>query len=241
MKITSLQHPIVKHFVALRKDSAYRKEKHSLVLIGDHLIQEYPFPIKCLLTQEPVSRMAESTYIVTEEILQKIAGLGTFTGMIAEVDLPQEQNVEDKKRVLILDQIQDPGNLGTLVRTAVALGWDAVIATPGTVDFFNDKAIRASQGTIFRLPFAYRTAEEIVSWIQEMKIHLFVADMTGVSLEEQTFPIPLALVLSNEGQGVAPWAKKMGTRVTIALQNNIESLNVAIAGAILLYKMHERL
>lgn len=241
MKITSLQHPIVKHFVSLRKDSAYRKEKHSLVLLGDNIIQEYPFPIKCLIAKEPISLKAATKHVVTEEILQKIAGLGSFSGMIAEVEIPQPQNIDDKNFVLILDQIQDPGNLGTLIRTAVALGWDAVVATPGTVDFFNDKALRASQGAIFRIPFAYKTPEEIVSWVQGKKISLWVADMLGCALNEQTFRAPLALVLSNEGNGVAPWAKKAGNLISIPLQNNIESLNVAIAGAILLYGIHERL
>lgn len=241
MEITSLQHPIVKHFVSLRKDSAYRKEKNSLLLIGDHLVQEYPFSIKCLIAKEPVHLRAASKYIVSEEILQKISGLGTFSGMIAEVEIPQPQNIDHKNFVLVLDQIQDPGNLGTLLRTAVALGWEAVVATPGTVDFFNDKALRASQGSIFRIPFAYKTPEEIVSWVQERNIHLWVADMFGNAVDKQTFQRPIALVLSNEGNGAAPWAKKVGNIVSIPLQNNIESLNVAIAGAILLYRIHEAL
>lgn len=181
MEITSLQHPLVKHFVSLKKDAAYRKEERSLLLMGDKIIQEYPFPIKCLISSASTSIEAKTKYIVTEEILQKIAGLGSFSGMIAEVDLPEAQNVDEKKFVLILDQIQDPGNLGTILRTALALGWEAVIATPGTVDFFNDKALRASQGAIFRLPFAYKTPEEIISWVEEKKIALWVADMGGRS------------------------------------------------------------
>ncbi|HSX13544.1 MAG TPA: RNA methyltransferase [Chlamydiales bacterium] len=241
MEITSLQHAVVKHFVSLRKDATYRKESNSLLLIGDNIVQEYPFSIKCLISKEPVSLPAKNKYLATEEILQKIAGLGTFSGMIAEVEMPQAQNIEDKNFVLILDQIQDPGNLGTLIRTAVAFGWDAVVATPGTVDFFNDKALRASQGAIFRIPFAYKSSEEIVSWVQKKKVHLWVADMLGTAVEKQTFQTPLAIVLSNEGSGVAPWAKKAGNFLSIPLQNNIESLNVAIAGAILLYRIHEAL
>lgn len=241
MFITSLQHPLVKHFVSLRKDPAYRKEKRSLVLIGDHLVREYSFKIKCLLSREPSDLQSESSYLVTEEILQKISGLGTFSGLIAEVDFPNKQNVNDQKKVLILDQIQDPGNLGTLIRSAAAFGWDAVIATPGTVDFFNDKALRASQGAIFKIPFDYKSPDEILSWVQRKQVHLWVADMNGSPLEEQSFTTPIAVVLSNEGGGVAPWAKKNGTTLSIPLQNNIESLNVAVAGAILLYGIHAKL
>jgi RNA methyltransferase, TrmH family len=241
MFITSLQHPLVKHFVSLRKDSAYRKEKKSLVLIGDHLVREYPYKIKCLLSKDPSHLQSEFSYLVTEEILQKISGLAHFSGMIAEVDFPQEKNVDDQKKVFILDQIQDPGNLGTLIRSAAAFGWDAVIATPGTVDFFNDKALRASQGAIFRMPFAYKSPDEILSWVQRKQVHLWVADMHGAPIEKQTFQTPIAVVLSNEGSGVASWAKKNGKSLSIPLQNNIESLNVAIAGAILLYGIHAKL
>lgn len=239
MEIKSLQHPLVKHFVLLKKDAAYRTEMRSVLLIGDKAVQEYPFSIKCLISNAPSKIKAKTSYIVTDEILHKIAGLGTFHGMIAEVDLPEAQNVDELGYVLILDQIQDPGNLGTIIRTALALGWEAVIATPGTVDFFNDKAIRASQGTIFRIPFAYKTEEEILSWVKEKKRFLWAADMNGSTLEKQDFRTPLTLILSNEGQGLRDWAKKAASLVSIPLKNKVESLNVASAGAILLYRMRE--
>jgi TrmH family RNA methyltransferase len=237
MQITSLQHPLVKHWVSLKKDSAYRKESNTLLLIGEKIIQEFPFPIKCLISTEPTHIKAESTYLVTEEILHKIAGLGSFKGVLAEVHLPPPQNVDEKNFVLILDQIQDPGNLGTLLRTALALGWGGVIATPGTVDFFNDKALRASQGAIFLLPYSYKTPEEIITWAKIKQIPVWIGDAEGPSLKEKTFHAPLALVLSNEGQGLKAWAKTIGKSVSIPLQNKVESLNVAIAGAILLYEI----
>lgn len=237
MRITSLQHPLVKHWVLLKKDSSYRKETNSLLLIGEKMIREFPFPIRCLISTQPAHLRAQSTYIVTEEILQKIAGVGHFQGLLAEVDLPLTQNVDDKNFVLILDQVQDPGNLGTLLRTALALGWEGVIATPGTVDFFNDKALRASQGAIFHLPYAYKTAEEIISWSQEKQIAVWVGDAKGTPLSETPFQSPLALILSHEGQGVSGWAQKIGQKISIPLQNKVESLNVAAAGAILLYEI----
>ncbi len=241
MQITSLQHPLVKHLVSLKKDSAYRKESNTLLLIGDKIIQEFPFPIKCLISKDPVRIKAETTYLVTSEILQKIAGLSTFDGLIAEVHLPKAQNVEDKDFILILDQIQDPGNLGTLLRTALALGWEGVMATPGTVDFFNDKALRASQGAIFHLPFCYKTPEEILSWSQKKQLPLWVGDAGGEPLAKASCKAPLALVLSNEGQGLSDWIKPVGKKISIPLQNNVESLNVAAAGAILLYTIKEGL
>ncbi len=233
MHIKSLTHSLVKHWVSLRKSGSYRKESKTLLLIGEKMIREFPFPIQCILSEEPVDIRAQESHRVTRSILEKISGFKNFDGILAEVAIPEEQNIDDKNFILVLDQIQDPGNLGTILRCALALGWEGVVATPGTADFFNDKTLRASQGAIFRLPFAYKTPGEIAAWDRT----LWVADAKGKDLKEATFQGPLALVLSNEGQGVSPWAKKQGKRISIPLQNNVESLNVATAGAILLYKM----
>ena len=205
-------------------------------MIGEKIIREYPNSIQCIISSEPTPIRAKKSYLVTEEILQKIGGLGNIEGVFAEVDLPVPQSVEGKNYILILDQIQDPGNLGTLLRTALALGWEGVIATPGTVDFFNDKALRASQGAIFRLPFSIKTPEEILAWRESRNIPIWVADAKAPSCSKSTFSSPLALVLSHEGQGVRKWAKSFHS-ISIPLQNNVESLNVAAAGAILLYHM----
>lgn len=239
MEITSLQHPLVKHWVLLRKENQYRKESKTLLLVGEKMIETYPHPLKYCITSSPTKWKAETNYIVTPEILQKISGLENFQGVIAEVPMPEPQSMEEKQWVLILDQIQDPGNLGTILRTCLALGWDGVIATPGTVDFFNDKALRASQGALFHLPFSWSTLEEISSWILRKKISLWVADSQGEPLQTQLFPPPLALVLSHEGQGARSWSQELGKAVAIPLKNNVESLNVATAGAILLHQFRQ--
>lgn len=237
MQITSLQHPLIKHWVALRKENSYRKESNTVLLIGDTIIQEFPHPIKALISTKPSNIRAEKKYLVTVEMLHKIAGLGSFEGIIAEVDLPSPQNVEEKNFVLIVDQIQDPGNLGTLLRAALGLGWEGIMATPGTADFFNDKTIRASRGAIFHLPFAYKTPEEIAAWVERKKIPLWIADAKGTPINEIPCKPPIALLLSHEGQGVREWSRAIGRPLSVPLQNNVESLNVAIAGAILLYEM----
>lgn len=235
MQIKSLTHFLVKHWANLRKDSAYRKESNTVLLIGEKMIREFPLPIKCLISEEPVEIIAQENHLVTRSVLEKVSGFKNFGGMLAEVAIPEEKNIDDKNFVLVLDQIQDPGNLGTILRCALALGWEGVVATPGTVDFFNDKALRASQGAIFRLPFAYKTPQEIAAWDRT----LWVADAKGTDLKKATFRSPLALVLSNEGQGLSPWAKKHGKPISIPLQNNVESLNVATAGAILLHQIKQ--
>ena len=232
MQITSLQHPLIKHWVLLRKEKAHRDTSKTVLLIGEKVVREYPFAIRRLIAAELTDIPAQETYLVTEEMLKKITGLGAFAGIIAEVDLPSEQNLDNKKFLLILDQIQDPGNLGTLLRTALALGWEGVIATPGTVDFFNDKVLRAGRGAIFRLPFAWKTPHEIVAWAKKSGAQLWLADVKGKDFSACAFQGPLALILGNEGHGAGAWPQSVS--LSVPLQNNVESLNVSAAGAILL-------
>jgi len=239
-KITSLQHPQVLYWTQLRKEKAAREEAKALLITGETLICELSqkITIKSLITLEPAPEIpAEERFIVTEEILKKITGLQNPAPFAAEAELPAPQKIEKCERVLILDQIADPGNLGTLVRTAHAFNWDGVIATPGTVDFFNDKALRASRGAIFHLPFMWQTTNEITYWAEKNSIDLFLADIQGQSLQEVSFHKPFALILSNEARGPMNWAEKKGHKITIPMNSQAESLNVATAGAILLYTM----
>ncbi len=151
----SLQHPLVKKCVGLRTDKAVRDHSKTILLIGEKMVRELSQRIQLhtLITTEPSEIRAQEHYVVTDSILKKITGLPAPDGFVAIAPFPQPQSLENKKRLLILDRISDPGNLGTLLRTALALNWDGVIFTPGTVDPFNDKALRASKGALFSLPY----------------------------------------------------------------------------------------
>ncbi len=231
-KITSLQHPLIKHFVQLRLERTYREETQQVLVSGKSMVQELPLEI--LMSTEPVlGTQAKEKYLVSEAILKKITGLNQPDGFAGVVALPPPQELRQKKFLLILDQIADPGNLGTLLRTALALKWDGVILTPGTVDLFNDKALRAAKGATFHLPYARLSIEEIA----EMKTHFFIADLEGKVLQNTSFMPPLALILSNESRGPRSWFEKIAHKITIPMAKDVESLNVATSGAILLYAM----
>jgi TrmH family RNA methyltransferase len=167
--------------------------------------------------------------------LKKITGLNQPDGYAAELALPPLQKMEGKKFLLVLDEIADPGNLGTLLRTALALGWEGVIVTPGTVDLFNDKALRAGKGAQFHLPLARLNAEEIAA----MELNFYTADLEGKSLDHAKFKSPLALILSSEGHGSKDWSNQIAQKITIPMSRVVESLNVAASGAILLYAMRK--
>lgn len=228
-EITSLQHPLVKEWVKIRTDKEARKESKSILLIGEKMVRELSPKLSILITTRPSNIKASHHYLVTEEILKKITGLPSPDGFAAIAPLPEPQPLEGKKRILILDRIADPGNLGTLLRTALAFNWDGVIFTPGTVDPFNDKALRASKGALFSLPYSFNNVKPL---------YTFVADLDGPSISSIAIPDSLALVLSNEGSGPGNWENVQ--KVSIPMGNCVESLNVAAAGAILLHAMRSQ-
>ncbi len=231
-KITSLQHPLIKHWFELRTERAYREETQRVLVVGEKMSSE--LPIDTLIALEPpLETNAKETYLVTEPILKKITGLNQPDGFAAELSMPKPQDLGRKKFLVILDQIADPGNLGTLLRTAFALNWEGVIVTPGTVDLFNDKALRAGKGAHFHLPYARLTTEEIA----ELNLHLYTADLEGEPLGTAHFKTPLALILSSEGHGAGAWSDGKADKITIPMSGQVDSLNVAASGAILLYAM----
>ena len=236
-KILSLQHPKIKHFVKLLSDRKYRKETNKVLLIGEKMVAEYPHPIDCIIAIEETSYIAKEHVVTSPEILEKISGLCNFSGVIAQVDIPKPQEIKNAKFLLIIDKIQDPGNLGTLLRTALGLGWDGVIATTGTCDLFNDKVLRSCQGAIFKLPYCIMDEIEIQKMLKEKGFFTITADACGTPINKVKTPNKIALILSNEGQGLSNWAKECGQLVAIPLHNRIESLNVAVAGSIFLYEL----
>jgi len=141
--------------------------------------------------------------------------------------------------VLVLDAVQDPGNVGTMLRTALALGAAGVVALKGTAELSNPKVLRGSMGAAFRLPAAPADVEEFLSWAGRRGVEVIVAAADGAPLEGwRRGPAPLALVVGNEGAGVSPaLAAGAARRVAIPLATTVESLNVAVAAGILLYEV----
>jgi TrmH family RNA methyltransferase len=142
--------------------------------------------------------------------------------------------------VLVLDAVQDPGNVGTMLRTALALGIAGVVALRGTAELANPKVLRGSMGAAFRLPAATADAAGLLAWIEARQVELVVAaaDGTPVDRRPRGGRPPLALVVGNEGAGVGPiLASAARRRVAIPLAPGVESLNVAVAAGILLYEV----
>lgn len=226
--------------VSLRLEKKSREKEGAVLLSGKKMISDLSrilsFEILFYL-EEPPSFSAKEHIRVSLSVLKKITGLEEPDGWAAVVPLPSpEPSIEKKNFILILDRLSDPGNLGTLWRTAFGLGWEGIWLTPGTVDPFNDKALRAARGTTFQLPYDWVEPEKILTWVKERKAHIYVADLKGSSPDQINKKFPIALVLSSEGGGRARWTDSLPT-ITIPMEKSLESLNVACAGSILLYTL----
>lgn len=141
-------------------------------------------------------------------------------------------------RLIVLDGVQDPGNAGTIVRTAAALGAAATIALPGTVDLWNPKVIRSSMGAQFLFPALHASVEDTLAFLRRKGIDLWATDADGVELSGQDAPAKLAIAVGNEGAGLSQGVRASATRtVSLRINPNIESLNVAVATGIVLYEL----
>ncbi|HEY7637032.1 MAG TPA: RNA methyltransferase [Gemmatimonadales bacterium] len=181
---------------------------------------------------------------VSEPELEKLADTEHPQGVLAVIE-PRPWRIEDipvsRGAVLLaLDGVQDPGNVGTILRTAHGLGAAGVVALPGTAELNNSKVIRGSMGALFRLPSVASEVATFLAWAERFGVELWItaADGEPVNRFPEADRPPVALVLGNEGAGVSSAVGSAARRrVAIPLASGVESLNVAVAAGILLYEV----
>jgi TrmH family RNA methyltransferase len=177
---------------------------------------------------------------VSDRVFAGLADTESSQGVLALIE-PKRRPLADiavtpPAPVLILDGVQDPGNVGTLLRTGYALGASGAVLLPGTADPWSPKVLRAAMGAVFRLPAAPATDEELRAWVARTDLTLWAAATEGVPLHRLTPPPRLGLVVGNEGAGVRPAIRALSAeRVAIPLVAGAESLNVAVAAGVILY------
>ena len=149
-------------------------------------------------------------------------------------DLPQT----DRLRILVLDAVQDPGNVGTMLRTALAFSVTATFSLPGTVDLWNAKVVRSGMGAHFRHPCISGTWNELDAFRRERAVDVWAADAAGAPVGDLTPPPRLAIVVGNEGAGLSSSSRERADQlVALPIAADVESLNVAVAAGILLYEL----
>lgn len=179
---------------------------------------------------------------VTESEFRTAADTEQPQGVLAVAQVPQwpDRSPGPSFRGVVLDALQDPGNVGTVIRTAAALGVDTSFALPGTVDLWNAKVVRSSMGALFHHPVLSVDWDTLGSWCRQHDVRLWGGDMQGDRIEEVPRPLParLALIVSNEGAGLSSAAESLvERRVCIPMASTVESLNVAVATGILLHAL----
>lgn len=184
----------------------------------------------------------EKAYLINDKIMKRISSLESPEGVVAEVAMPalDLNRLVGKKFLLALDGVADPGNMGTLLRTALALGWEGAYLLEGCCDPFNDKALRAAKGATLRLPLAGGSWSDLKLFIEREGLSPLIADLQGSPPETWTNREGLLLVLGNESRGPTAEIKSFCQAVSIPMPGTMESLNVSVAGGILMYFLRQK-
>lgn len=249
--ITSSQNPKIKLARALTGRPKERREAEAFLAEGVRLVEEASaanWSFRFVLYSDELSERGKKLVERLEEkkievekvesgLLQSLSETETSQGIIAVLNhvpltIPPSPNF-----ILIPDSIRDPGNLGTLLRTADAAEVQAVLIPPETTDAFAPKVVRAGMGAHFRLSIHAMTWDEIKSRVQGMNV--FLADTEGTqSYWDADFKSPLALIVGGEAQGVSEQARKLANAfVKIPMAGKTESLNAAVAGSLLMFEV----
>ncbi|NMB45008.1 MAG: RNA methyltransferase [Firmicutes bacterium] len=188
-----------------------------------------------------VSQVAGKVFQCPASILNNLTSTETPQGIVAAVRRPRlsYRPASPRALYLVVDRVQDPGNLGTMIRTAAAVQVDEVLCLKGTVDPFNPKALRATMGAIFRVPIRFcANPSELIGKLQGWGCRLVAADLAGDRLHYHAdYTGRVAVIVGNEGQGIDPnLLAAADVKVRIPLADDVESLNAAVACGILLYE-----
>ena len=242
MVITSLDNEKVKKYRKLQKRK-YRDEYQEYIVEGMHLVLEAykTGMLEELILEENESLPLPTPYVyVTKEVIKKISTMDTPSTVMGLCRKIPQQEVKGN-RILILDEIQDPGNLGTIIRSAVAFGIDTIVLSENTVDLYNPKVLRATQGMFFHINIISRSAFEIIALLKNLDIPIYGTkveygvDVRSLSAKDKE---RFALIVGNEGNGVRLEISNLCDRnLYIAMKDSVESLNVAVATSILLYEL----
>ena len=240
MAITSRANPLVKKIASL-SDKKFRREYGEYVVEGTKPVKECikaGCEITAIVCTPETEKEFENAIVVSEEVFKHLSSEKTPQGALATVKIPITSVVPPKGNCLLLDRLQDPGNLGTIIRTANAAGYEDIYLLNCT-DAFSPKAVRASMSGIFFIRLHIVSSDELFSALDN--IPLICADMGGEDVFTVNSPEGFCLCIGNEGRGVSEEVKNKCTyTIGIPMRKTCESLNAAISAAIAMYTLEYR-
>ena len=221
------------------RDKKYILENNMFIVEGEHLVIE-AYKSGCLL-EVIIDNTCNidldvKTALVSRRCLEKISLLKSVPNIMGVVKLVKNKDILGNK-IVLLDNVQDPGNVGTIIRTALAFNVSTIVMSPDSVNLYNDKLIRSTEGTLFNMNIVVMPLNEAIDKIHEMNIKVYYADMHGSILLDDANIKNYALVLGSEGKGISPYIKeKADYGISVPMNDKCESLNVSVTGGIIMYK-----
>ena len=248
-RITSRKNPLLQQVKKLLSSRKAREEAGLFAADGVKLLGEavrwYPGLDTVILSEGVHADVPESVRLfrVPEDVMASISPMESPQGALFLCRLPEKKAYEPHPGCLLLDGIQDPGNLGTMIRTGEGAGITGVIMNNQTVDIFNPKTIRATMGSIFRVPFVY--VPDLALVLEQMHakgIYTYAAHLKGQEYYDSfSFREPTAFLIGNEGNGLSKEiSDQAGQYLKIPMEGRVESLNASIAAALLMYEAHRQ-
>ena len=263
--ITSTNNQQMKQISALLKKAKERREKRLFVVEGPKMVMEAPMKwLKAVYVSESFEKKQENQLvledvemrckakqvmyeIVSDSVFKSASDTQTPQGIMAIVEMPsydmQDLLQGESTHLLILESIQDPGNLGTMIRTGEGAGITGVIMNKTTVDLFNPKTIRSTMGSIYRVPFVI--TEDLANTMQMLKeqdVSLYAAHLKGQhAYDEEDYTKASGFLIGNEGNGLSDEIANLAdTYIKIPMEGQVESLNAAISATLLMYEANRQ-
>ena len=240
MLITSVNNDKIKELVKL-KDKKYRDSNNLFFIEGYDIVLE-AYKNNCIkelyvLDGTLVDMDVPVTY-VSYDVMKKISDMECVSEYYAVCNKKKE--LEIGNRIIILDGIQDPGNLGTIIRSAVAFNFDTVVISKNTVDLYNPKVIRSTKGMLFNMNIVVKDLENFIPKLDDYVVYgTDVVD--GENIRDIEVPSKVSLVIGNEGRGISDKIKKLCNKfIYIDMNNDCESLNASVAASILMYEVNSK-
>lgn len=241
MIITSLSNNHIKDIIKL-KEKKYRDIENKFLIEGLHLVEEankYNLIEEIILLEGYNIDIKVPITYVTSSVMKKISNMDSIPKIMAIVRKKEEKELGNK--IFILEDIQDPGNLGTIIRSANAFGIDTIVLSKKTVDLYNDKVIRSTQGMIFNTNIVVRDLEDFLNNIKVDYQIIGTKVDNGKDIKNINISNKFAIIIGNEGKGMSePISSLCDEYAYIKMNDSCESLNAAVAASIIMYEVYNK-
>jgi TrmH family RNA methyltransferase len=250
-QITSAQNPYIKSLMQLQEKAKARKQSGTfliegmreieLAIKGNYEIETILF-LPELVSNNQINKLTDNPIEISKEVYQKLAYRDTTEGILAIAKTKSHQlsdlKLPENPLILVMEAIEKPGNIGAILRTCDAAKIDAVIIANPKTDLYNPNIVRSGVGCLFTNQIATGSTEEVIDFLIQNNINFYSATLqNSTSYHTQNYTLPTALVVGTEASGLSElWRKKATQNIIIPMQGEIDSMNVSVAAAILIFE-----